>query len=330
MADSNEGRALKISVVLTTFNREALLRGAIDSLLAQTLNEEDYEIIVVDNNSTDATKTVVEDYISVSSHNIRYIFEPRQGLHNARNTGAKAAKAGILAYTDDDARCHEGWLEAHLAAYVDATIGCAGGKIIVKWDGDPPLWVLEFEHPLGKLDETLYGPTYRLLKPGDYIFGANFSIRRNILFEVGGFNADQVKDVLIGDAESGLWDRIHKRGIKMAWVPDALVWHMQSVSENATLPNLKRRFGNLGIADASTRFKEERWGSLGLLAASARSFSRAVKFKVIAVASRVRRSSFYYRSELESTYNLKKALFELSLALSKTKRELVLKERWLD
>jgi glycosyltransferase involved in cell wall biosynthesis len=322
---------MRISVIVPTFNRSNMLRDCIESLLNQTLDPALYEVIIVDNNSKDATRETVNEYLGLERYNVRYVLEPRPGAHHARNTGAKSAHAAILAFTDDDAVCDERWLEALLRAYDDEEIGCAGGKIIVKWDEEPPTWVLPYSSLFGQLDETRLGPTFRILPPGEKkIYGGNCSIRKSIFFELGGFGEDQVGEVRAGEAETGLWIKAHKKGIKVAWVPDAIVWHVQIASKSATLANVKRRFANWGAGSTCARYLEYPSDRPRLFTTAVRSFGNGVFYKAYAIVDRVMRSPSFYNNELWSVYYLNKAYVELELALSKRKRESVLSENWLE
>ncbi|MGD8380729.1 MAG: glycosyltransferase, partial [Syntrophobacterales bacterium] len=94
---------IKISVIVCTYNRAELLGGTLRTLCHQTLDTSEYEVIVVDNNSTDNTREVVDEFCRRSS-NVRYCFEPQQGLSHARNQGLQEAKGKYVAYIDDDAR----------------------------------------------------------------------------------------------------------------------------------------------------------------------------------------------------------------------------------
>jgi glucosyl-dolichyl phosphate glucuronosyltransferase len=329
---------MRISVIVPTFNRSNMLRDCIESLLNQTLDPSLYEVIVVDNNSKDATKETVNEYTGLERYNVRYVLEPRPGAHYARNTGAKSAHAAILAFTDDDAVCHERWLEAFLRAYDDEEIGCAGGKIIVKWDKDPPAWVSSY-HSFGQVDETTsrwpdrpLGSTLRILQPEEeiLILGGNCSIRKSIFFELGGFGEDQVGEVRAGEAETGLWIKARKKGIKIAWVPDAIVWHVQLVSKNATLSDVKRRYANWGAGSTCVSYLENPRGRLSLFVSAVRSFGGGVCYKAYAAVDRVMGAQSFYSNELLSVYYLNKAQVELNLAFSKRKRELVLRENWLE
>ena len=98
-----------VSVVLSTYNRAERLQPALDALLAQ-MGSVDYEILLVDNNSTDATASVVRAVAEQAHGRIRYVFEERQGLSHARNRGIRLARAPIIAFSDDDVRVAPDWV----------------------------------------------------------------------------------------------------------------------------------------------------------------------------------------------------------------------------
>src|SRR5678815_492050 len=98
---------LDISVVISTYNRASVLPAAIESILRQNAPEVNYELIVVDNNSTDDTRQVVESF---SNRNVRYVFEAKQGPSHGRNAGIANARGRIIAFTDDDVRPAADWL----------------------------------------------------------------------------------------------------------------------------------------------------------------------------------------------------------------------------
>src|ERR1700747_2087825 len=93
---------MDVSIVISTYNRCGLLEGALRSLLSQTPADLAYEILVVDNNSTDQTRPLVEALARQNQEKLKYLFEPKQGLSYGRNTGIVAAKASITVFTDDD------------------------------------------------------------------------------------------------------------------------------------------------------------------------------------------------------------------------------------
>src|ERR1044071_912653 len=100
----------EITVVISTYNRSEMLGAAIESALGQESAGVRYEVIVVDNNSTDGTREVIEGYIKRGHENLRYVFEGRQGVSYARNTGIAEARAGIIAFADDDVRVSKDWV----------------------------------------------------------------------------------------------------------------------------------------------------------------------------------------------------------------------------
>jgi len=217
---------LKISVIIPTYNRTESLANTIRSLKQQVFIG--YEIIVVDNSCTDETKILVEKEERDIDKNrcfIMYLPEPSIGLHNARHTGAKASKGEILLYVDDDIIADENLLNEILKPYADPVVGCVGGKILPKWEVNPPEWIKLFS--LSWLSILDLGEE---IKETEVLYGCNFSIRRQILFDIGGFNPDGFPDrkywYFRGDGEMGLLRKLHTSGRKIVYNPNAIVWHI--------------------------------------------------------------------------------------------------------
>lgn len=177
---------IQTSAVICTLNRAAYLEKAILSLADQTLPKEQYEIIVVDNGSTDNTKTIVESF---HLKNLRYIYEPITGLSQARNTGWQNARGKYVAYLDDDAIACPEWLERIVKAFetVHPQPGSVGGKIILIWEAKKPIWLSkQLEVPLGLVDWA-NKPTF-LTEDYQDLRGGNVAYPREILRRFGGFN----------------------------------------------------------------------------------------------------------------------------------------------
>ena len=218
-----------ISVIIPTHNRGQSLARTIQSALLLDYPRDQFEIIVVDNASTDHTEALVRD---VQARNagpeLQYVAEPNLGLHHARHAGFRRSKGELLLFTDDDATFSAGWLHAYAAAFADQPdMEAAGGPVRPAWDKPPPRWLVEF------IDDQPSFPYLSLMEPHQefrmgadcYFFGVNMAVRRRV-FEWTGFHPELVGAHTIGDGESGLLtDIVHKMDWKIGYVPGALVYH---------------------------------------------------------------------------------------------------------
>ncbi|QLE57177.1 glycosyltransferase family 2 protein [Nostoc sp. TCL26-01] len=217
---------IQISAIICTHNRDTYLGAAIDSLLAQDFSGE-FEVVVVDNGSSDRTREVVAE--RESHPRLKYIFEPTIGLSVARNTGAKVASAAILAYLDDDAVASHQWLQVLYAAYQEnEQLAIAGGKVTLLWPPDiqPPRWLSPgLAGNLGAYD--LGDSIIYIKQPGLTPRGLNYSIRRTFLEEIGGFDPHlgRVGKNLLSNEELQMTEFALKCGWQVAYLPEALVAH---------------------------------------------------------------------------------------------------------
>ncbi|MEM7650040.1 MAG: glycosyltransferase, partial [Cyanobacteria bacterium P01_A01_bin.70] len=215
----------RISAIICTHNREDYLGAAIDSLLEQDFA--DYEVIVVDNASTDSTRAIVE--ARLPHPRLQYVYEANLGLSVARNAGAAVAKGEILAYLDDDAEASGGWLTALAQIYEqDTTVAIAGGKVTLIWPPNctPPNWISTgMTGNLGAYDlgnEIVY-----IEQPGLTPRGLNYSITADFLEKIGGFdvNLGRVGKNLLSNEELYMTEKALNMGYRVAYLPDALVAH---------------------------------------------------------------------------------------------------------
>jgi glycosyltransferase involved in cell wall biosynthesis len=215
----------QVSAIICTHNRDRYLALAIDSLLKQDFPN--FEIIVVDNASTDRTHAVVE--ARLSDPRVKYVYEAITGLSVARNTGAKAAQSEILAYLDDDAIASPHWLSSLYEAYQkNDKLAIAGGKVTLLWvDGmTAPTWLSEgLAGNLGAYD--LGNSIVPITQPGLTPRGLNYSIRREFLEQIGGFdpNLGRVGKNLLSNEELHMTHLALRSGWQVAYIPDALVAH---------------------------------------------------------------------------------------------------------
>src|SRR3972149_6700657 len=216
---------MTISVIIPTYNRPKMLLQTLQSLQEQRLSG--FEILVVDNAASLEVAGMVAEFDQTAKVASRYVSEPRLGLHYARHTGARHAHNQILAFIDDDAIADPGWLEGLLDGFVNDEVGCVGGKILLLWEREPPIWV------------RTYGPGYlsgldlgdrvlELKEPG--IYGCNLAIRKSTLMQVGGFNPDSFGSIWLGDGETGLLRKVLLTSWKIIYTPKAVVSHVVPTS----------------------------------------------------------------------------------------------------
>lgn len=214
-----------ISVVISTYNRAATLQRALESLLQQKCDALHYEIIVVDNNSTDSTRQVVEALIAHGYSNLRYLFEPRQGASYGRNAGIAVTTASIVAFTDDDLRVTPTWLATlYVALKEHPEVDYVGGKVLPSSRAGWPTWVTR-EHwaPLALFD---YGDRPFYVNPGRAVcLGTSNSAYRKAVFERVGYFDAQVQSIKRKSAteDHELQLRLWRSGGQGLWVPTAVV-----------------------------------------------------------------------------------------------------------
>lgn len=242
-----------ISAIICTHNRAAYLGDAIDSLLAQTARGrplEQYEILVIDNASTDATRQIVESRQSYP--HLRYLYEPVLGLSVARNRGAIAAQAPVLAYLDDDAVASAGWLEALIEAFQDEQVAIAGGKVTLLWppQTQPPRWLSPaLYETLGAYD--LGEQPQLITQPGLTPRGLNYAVRRDFWQQIDGFDPSlgRVGQNLLSNEELHMTQQALKRSLKVLYLPAAVVAH-QVAPERLSRRWFLRRSWWQGISEA--------------------------------------------------------------------------------
>jgi glycosyltransferase involved in cell wall biosynthesis len=217
---------MQISAIICTHNRDTYLGAAIDSLLSQD-TEALFEVIVVDNGSSDRTPEVVQQ--KAADSRVKYIYEPTIGLSVARNTGAKNAKADVLAYLDDDAIASPQWLDTLYSAYQqNSQLAIAGGKVTLLWPPglQPPKWLSPgLAANLGAYD--LGDQDVLIQKPSLTPRGLNYAIRRQFLADVGGFDPQlgRVGKNLLSNEELQMTELALQRGWEVYYLPKATVAH---------------------------------------------------------------------------------------------------------
>lgn len=211
------------TVVICTFNRAGLLAGALQTVCAQTMESDRYEVLVVDNNSTDETAVVVKEAEGLHTF-VRYIFEPRQGLSFARNRGYQAAEGEYVAYLDDDCKVPPEWLATAEQVIARVSPAVFGGPYFAYYDSGKPKW---FRDEYGS---HVQGESSRMLERDEYLDGANMFARRSLLEELGGFSPEfGMAGHSLGYGEEVRLQRRMRElrpGISIYYEPQLYVYHL--------------------------------------------------------------------------------------------------------
>lgn len=177
-----------ISVVICTYNRAKFIGEALDSLAKQTLLPDLFEIVIVNNNSTDDTEAICKDFINNQADlNIQYVVETNQGLSYARNRGIAVSKHPIITYIDDDAYAKPDFLQHIFDFFIQNpdTVGL-GGRVIPRYEIKEPEWMNPYlDGFVAKLDK---GEEQLKFSANEYPVGCNMTYIKEILQKVGGFN----------------------------------------------------------------------------------------------------------------------------------------------
>jgi glycosyltransferase involved in cell wall biosynthesis len=258
-----------LSVIIPTRNRADLLKLALLSLQSQTLSVDSFEVLVIDNGSTDNTKQVVASF-QQQFGNIRYFFDPTPGLHVGRHLGMKMAKTDILVYADDDIEAFPTWLEAIAETFQDPDVVLVGGKNLPKFESEPLEWILKMweadkhgNRILGYLSILDLGDEKKEINPY-HVFGCNFSIRKAILQEAGGFHPDAMPQELIkyrGDGESHVSKFVLERGLRCIFDNRASVYHAVT-PDRMTIEYFRKRAYNQGVSDSYTQLRNAQAGGV--------------------------------------------------------------------
>jgi glycosyltransferase involved in cell wall biosynthesis len=214
---------MRLTVALCTYNRADFLRQTLAGLAAQNFPRDQFEILVIDNNSTDHTAAVVAEF-AATRPTPRHILEKQQGLDYARNRAIAEARGDIILFGDDDILVRHDWLAQMLAPFASAhgeKVGAVGGEVIPVFpDGLPP-WVAEWHAPLAFRTDA--GPLLSRHSP----MGANLAIPRAVFAQVGIFHTalDRAAGNYFSGGDSEMVRRIRAAGFEIWFAPAAAVKH---------------------------------------------------------------------------------------------------------
>lgn len=219
-----------LTVLVCTHNRAELLRGALASLEGQTLARDRFEVLVVDNASTDATPTVVSECAARGTIEVRYVRETELGLDAARNRGIREAGGEVVAFLDDDARARYDWAAEVLEGFGRHDAPIVGGRVDLIWEVPRPAWFSDVL--LRYLIYCDYGPEVMPVTSPPWLYGTNVAFRKRLFQEIGLFrlDLDRKGESLMGGGDTEFFKRAHAAGHRLLYLPNLVVRHLVPAS----------------------------------------------------------------------------------------------------
>ena len=218
-----------ISVILCTYNRDKYIYNVLKSVAENDYPHDQYEIVLVNNNSTDGTENECRrfqaDYPDIR---FRYFIETNQGLSYARNCGIRNAQGDLLAYVDDDATVNPEYLRTYSDFFTHHPEAvAAGGPILPVYETEEPEWMTHYTRQLitGKL---FLGNNQREFPRGAFPGGGNACYRKSVFDTVGLFNVELGRkgNSLIGAEEKDIFDKMTTHGMHFYYLPNAILYHI--------------------------------------------------------------------------------------------------------
>jgi len=220
--------SVSASIIVCTYNRHKSLQHTLNCIAAQIVSQEvTWEVIVVDNNSNDRTREIVQAYQKAKVIPcLRYEFEEEQGLSYARNRGVRSAQGQVVLFTDDDVCPEPNWLHRVLEGMDSYNCDACGGYIAPVWEALVPSWLTERFYGFLAIRTENNGPRL-VTEENDLPFGANMAFRRSVFDSIGVFdtNLGRKGKVLASGEEIDFFKRLITTGGTVMYLPQARVHH---------------------------------------------------------------------------------------------------------
>jgi glycosyltransferase involved in cell wall biosynthesis len=241
---------LKITVAICTYNRERYLNQLFDSISAQTLNRNNFEVVLVNNNSPGNTKELFSEFcLKNSDIQTVYSEETKQGLSHARNNAIELARSPLITFLDDDAFIDELYLENCVRAFSEnEKIQAVGGKILLHYESIIPSWENKYLNSL--LGYFNLGDSPFIFSKKSYPRGSNMTFKVDVFGKVGSFNTSlgRTDKSMIGGEEKELFDRIYKANLEVLYDPEIVVFHCVPI-ERTTSSFIRRQAIGAGMSE---------------------------------------------------------------------------------
>lgn len=220
---------IRLSIVIATYNRATLLLDALKSVIRQSAPAQEWECVVVNNNSSDNTSECFAEFAGEHpEYNLRIVDEPNQGLSYARNRGIRESVGEYIAIIDDDEHIAEDFVAAYIKLFDSVPEAvAAGGPIVARYPTGRPRWMSCYtERPIAN---TMYfGEEVREFPKGRVPGGSNMALRRSAIRRYGVFDTSlgYSGESLIGGEECDLFERLQIADAKYYYVPTAVMYHI--------------------------------------------------------------------------------------------------------
>ena len=262
-----EKSQLKLSIIIPTCNRGKNLVQVLDSVVRLQLDYQFFELLLIDNASTDNTKAICENFIQNHPEIIsNYYYEPEPGLLSGRHLGAFKAQGEILSFLDDDVELIPTWANSVIEIFEKKQdIDLLAGPNLPKYECYPPDWLEYFWTPTpykgrscGELSLLDLGKQITEID-AIWVWGLNFNIRKSAFYKLKGFHPDIVPgriQFLQGDGETGLSIKANEAKLKSLYHYEVMVYHIVPAFR-LTKEYFEKRYYYQGISDSYTKLRTE-------------------------------------------------------------------------
>lgn len=297
-----------LSIIICTYNRDKYIYNVLKSIAENDFPVSDYEVVLINNNSTDTTETEClrfqKDFPAVD---FRYFVETNQGLSHARNRGIQESKSDILVYVDDDATVNAVYLRTIADFFFDhPDVFAVGGPIIPVYETEEPSWMSHYTRSL--ITGYKYkGTKVKEFTHGDYPGGGNAAYRKIVFERVGLYNPDLGRKgtSLIGAEEKDIFDKMSRWKMPVYYLPDMILYHIIPASK-LTEEYFNRLTFSIGKSERMRTLSVSNWKY------AKRLFSEAIKWAASIVLFIMYAFIFQYakgKKLLAFRWNLSKGLF---------------------
>lgn len=255
-----------ISAIICTYNREKYLDQLFKSIEKQSISQKNFEVVIVNNNSTDNTESRCMAFMDRNPRlSIKYFIEKEQGLSHARNRGIAESSGDFVTFLDDDAILTENFLEVVFEYFLNHKgVDCIGGRIFLQYEDEPPGWVSKYMAEMfGYFD---MGDTVKEFTSRKFPRGSNMSFRKSVFDQAGYFNTALGRrgDGMLGSEEKELFFRMHRKGFRSVYLPNALVYHYVPNSR-LEMTQVIRQVQGIGCSEGIMARQSGTTGIIGLV-----------------------------------------------------------------